>query len=178
MRALTRVFSKIDNLPHGFQIGGTVVAAAALFFFSWYFATQGWLEQAATALAFFLMQVTRMSAVSLKATTERSETFREFRRTAGFIDTLRAEYAEWERSHRTLAHCLLAIVYTGVFLAGRKIAATFMTLIASPLLAVAIGLAIAAVVISPPLFRALADTFKNHRDDEQADNEVGDREHP
>lgn len=155
MNPVLNVFRTVNNLPHIFQIAATVAIGGSLFFVSWWLSTQGWLEMGATALTFFVMQIIRMSGVSIAKRAPR-----EFSQTASTIDTARREFGDWIANNKVLANCLLAVLFTGIFLAGRLAASSVMTLIASPLLAVALGLAVTAVVISPVLFRALMDNFK------------------
>lgn len=155
MNPVLSVFKGVNNLPHIFQIVATVAIGASLFFVSWWLSTQGWLEMASTAVAFFIMQVIRMSGASMTKVLPR-----EMPKTASTIDTLRQEFGEWIANNRLAANMILAVIFTGLFLVGRLAASGVMTLIASPLLAVAIGLAVTAVVVSPVLFRAMLDTFK------------------
>lgn len=162
MNPVVNVFRSVNNLPHTFQIAATVAVGGSLFFVSWWLSKQGWLEMGATAMTFFVLQVIRMSGMSVA-----KKAPREFRQTASTIDTARQEFADWIANNKVLANCILAVIFTGLFLAGRVAASGVMTLIASPLLAIALGLAVTAVVISPVLVRAMLETFK--RDESQPD---------
>lgn len=144
-----------DRLPHGYQIVATAVGGAAVFTLCWYLSMQGLLDLAATAMSYFVVTFIRSSAVSLS-----KKAPAEFKQTASALDTARAEFAEWMTNRKLLSRLILAVLATVLFLAGRAIAATVMTMIASPWLALAIGLAVTAVVISPVLFKSLADSFK------------------
>lgn len=145
-----------DRLPHTFQIIATIFAGASIFTLCWYLSMKGLLDLAATGLCFFILQFLRSSGVSLA---RRAPS--EFTQTATMIDTARAEFAEWMSNRKLLSRIILAFLATVIFLVGRVISATVLTWIASPWLALALGLAVTAVVVSPVLFKALADSFKS-----------------
>ncbi|MDN5587299.1 MAG: hypothetical protein L0G69_12145 [Brevibacterium sp.] len=158
MNPVLNVFRTVNNLAHGWQVAATIFIGGSLFFVSWWLSVQGWLELGATALTFFVLQLIRMSGVSLAEKANKSAP--ELKQTATNIDTARREFRDWIAANTVLANCILAVLFTAVFLGGRVAASAVMTLIASPLLAAALGLAVTAVVISPVLVRAMLDTFK------------------
>lgn len=145
-----------DKLPHGFQIGATIALGAAVFVLCWYLSKQGALEIAATAMTYFVIQLGRMSGTSLA---KRAPA--EFKDTATIIDTARRDYATWVSNRKLLSHLILAAVATALFIACRFLASTVMTIIASPLLAIALGLGVTAFVISPVLFKGMVESFKD-----------------
>lgn len=151
-----------DRLPHVYQILATAVGGAAVFVLCWYLSMQGLLDLAATAMSYFVVAFIRSSSTSLA---KRAPS--EFKKTASMVDTARAEFDEWMTNRKLLSRLILAVVVTVMFLVGRAIAATVMTLIASPWLALAIGLAVTALVISPVLFKAMADSFKGKEKSQQ-----------
>lgn len=145
-----------DRLPHGFQIGATVALGAGIFVLCWYLSKEGMLEIAATAMTYFVIQLGRMSGTSLA---KRAPV--EFKDTATMIDTARRDYATWMSNRKLLSHFILAALATGLFITCRFLASTVMTIIASPLLAIALGLGVTAFVISPVLFKGVVDSFKD-----------------
>lgn len=160
MNPVLSVFKSVNNLAHGWQVAATVAVGGCIFCLSWWLSTQGWLEMGATALTFFGMQIVRMSGMSVAKRAPR-----EFAKTASTIDTARQEFGDWIANNRLLANCLLAVIFTGMFLAGRVAASGLMTLIASPLLAIALGLAVTAAVISPVLVKAVCEAFTRKEDE-------------
>lgn len=159
MNPVLNVFRSVNNLAHGWQVAATVAVGGSLFFVSWWLSVQGWLELGATALTFFVLQLTRMSGVSLAEKAQKSAP--QLKQTATNIDTARREFRDWVAANTILANTILAVLFTAVFLAGRVAASAVMTLIASPLLAAALGLAVTAAVISPVLVRSIFGSFKH-----------------
>lgn len=145
-----------DRLPHTFQIIATIFAGASIFTLCWYLSMKGLLDLAATGLCFFILQFLRSSGVPLARRAPA-----EFTQTATMLDTARAEFAEWMSNRKLLSRIILAFLATVIFLVGRMISAMVLTWIASPWLALALGLAVTAVVVSPVLFKALADSFRS-----------------
>lgn len=162
-----------DRLPHTFQIVATIFTGAAIFTLCWYLSMKGLLDLAATGLVFFLVTFIRSSGASLA---KRAPS--EFKQTASAIDTFRAEFATWMSNRKLLSRLILAFLATVVFLVGRFVSATVMTWIASPMLALALGLAVTAVVISPVLFKAVVDSFKSKTETQPQPGEGHTAEHP
>lgn len=144
-----------DKLPHGFQIGATVALGGAIFVLCWYLSNAGMLEIAATGLTYFIIQLVRLSGTGL---TKRVKG--DFKDTAKIVETVRNDYVKWVSKRKLLSHTILAALATVLFIGCRFLASTVMTIIASPLLAIALGLGITAFVISPVLFKGMFDSFK------------------
>lgn len=145
-----------DRLPHGFQIASTIAIGAGIFVLCWYLSNEGMLEIAATGMTYFIVQLGRMSGSSVAKRVPV-----EFKETGEFIDTARRNYATWVSNRKLLSHLILAVLATILFIGCRFLASTVMTIIASPLLAIALGLGVTAFVISPVLFKGMVDSFKD-----------------
>lgn len=144
-----------DRLPHVWQVIATLLAVASVFTFAWFISQSGWQELAATGVAFFAVTFLRQLGPSLAKRAPR-----EFRRTAGLLDTARSDFADWMANRKLLSLAIIAFLSTVAFLIGRFLASTVMTAIASPWLALAAGLALAAAVASPVLVKSIAESFK------------------
>lgn len=144
-----------DRLPHGWQLLATLLAVASAFTFCWYISQHGWVDIAASGVAFYAVTFLRMLGPNLAKRAPR-----EFRRTASILDTARGEFAEWMGNRKLLSLAIIALVSTVVFLIGRFVASTLMIAISSPWLALAVGLALAAAVASPVLVKSLVESFK------------------
>ena len=147
-----------DRLPHGWQVLATLLAGGAVFTLCWYLSQKGLLDIAATGLSFFIFTLIRQLGTSL---TSRAPS--EFAKSASMIDAFRADLAAWSANRKMLTHVLIAFGATLLFLAGRAIASTVMVLIASPWLALALGLMVAAAVASPVLVKGIADSIKTRK---------------
>ena len=71
---------------------------------------------------------------------------------------------------RALSLSIIALVSTIAFLIGRFVASTVMAAIASPWLALAVGLALAAAVASPVLVKSIAESFRKSSDEVEGGN--------
>lgn len=151
---LTRILPT-DRLPHGWQVAAVLLGVASIFTLCWYLSEKGLLDLAATGLSFFVVTLLRLLGPSLE-----SKAPAEFKTSAALIDQLRADYARWVGSRKISSQMLIAFVLTISFLIGRFIAATVLTAIASPWLALALGLMLAAVVASPVLVRGVIQAMK------------------
>lgn len=149
-----------DRLPHGWQVLATLLAVASAFTLCWWLTKLGLIDLAATAASFYALTLVRQIAPSLAA---RAPV--ELKATATLIDTARADLAAWMASRRLLSHAIIAAVVTVSYLALRAIASTTLHLIASPWLALAVGLAVAAAITSPVLVKNFADALTARRDD-------------
>lgn len=85
-----------DKLPHVWQVCSTLLAVASMFTLCWWLSKNGLLDLAATGISFFAVTFLRMVGPSLAKRAPR-----EFERTAGLLDTARADFAQW-MSHRKL----------------------------------------------------------------------------
>lgn len=158
MNPLLRVLPT-DRLSHGWQVLATLLAGASFFVLCWYLSKQGLLDLAATGLAFFVVSLVRQLGSVVT-----SRVPKEFVKSASMVAQLRADLSEWMANRKLLSHVLIALVATLVFLLIRSVAATLMGWIASPWLALAIGLAIAAAVASPVLVKSLGDSLRSPTD--------------
>lgn len=144
-----------DKLPHGWQVLATLFAVASVFTLCWYLSQKGLLDLAATGLSFFIMTLSRHLAPSFS---QRAPN--EFKATATLLDQARADFDKWMKSRKLLSLVVISFAYTVLFLIVRYTASLFMAFIASPWLALAIGLALAACVASPVLVREVTSGFK------------------
>lgn len=143
-----------DRLPHGFQVLATVLLTGALFAIGWALSEAGLLDLAATGLAFFVVTFARQMGVGLS-----SRAPKEFAGSAKIIDQIRADWTAWIAHRTVLSRALIATVMTVGFLLLRAAITGLLTVIASPWVALAAGLAISAAVASPVLMRALIETI-------------------
>lgn len=139
-----------DRLPHIWQVLATLLVVASAFTMCWYLSQKGLLDLAATGVAFYTVTLMRALGPSLS---RRAPT--ELKRTAGLIDVAREDFAAWMANRKLLSLALIAAVTTVAFLVFRYIASAVMTMIASPWLALAVGLAVAAAVASPVLVKGV-----------------------
>src|SRR5690625_7716646 len=72
---------------------------------------------------------------------------REFDGSANLIRQLQADFARWIATRSVVAHALIAMAYTAAFLLSRAALSAILTVIASPWVALAVGLALAAAEI-------------------------------
>lgn len=142
-----------DRLPHGWQVLATLLAGASIFTLCWYLSQRGLLDLAATGISFYLVTFVRSLGGALTARAPK-----EFKRSASLIDTMRSDWDTWMANRRLLSLALIAGVATTFFMIGRSVASVILVAIASPWLALAIGLAITAAVASPYLVKSLART--------------------
>lgn len=154
-----------DRLPHFWQVLATLLAVASVFTVCWWLSQQGLVDVCATGLSFFVVSLTRMMGPSLAKRAPR-----EFRRTAGLLDTVRADFAEYMANRKLVSLAIIAMASTIFFLLGRFIASTVMTAIASPFLALAVGLALAAGVASPVLVKSIAESFRKVSHETEGDD--------
>lgn len=148
-----------DKLPHIWQVLATVLVGASVFVLCWYLSQKGLLDLAATALSFYAVTFLRQLGPSL---TKKAP--QEFRRTVGLIDTVREDLGAWMANRKVLSLALIALVATIVFLVFRYIASVVMVAIASPWLALAAGLAVAAAVASPVMVKGIFSTLSGRSD--------------
>lgn len=137
-----------DKLPHGWQVLATLFAVASVFTLCWWLSQKGLLDLAATGVSYFAMTLGRQLAPSLS---QRAPA--DFKKTAGLIDQARADFQDWIAHRRLLSLVILCFGYTVIFLIVRYTASLIMGFIASPWLALAVGLGLASFVASPVLIR-------------------------
>lgn len=154
MNPLLKSALPTDRLPHVWQVLATLFAVASTFVLCWYLSQKGLLDLAATGVSFYAVTFLRQLGPSLTRKAPR-----EFKRTAGLIDTLREDFTEWMSNRKLLSLALIALVATIAFLTFRYIASVIMVAIASPWLALAVGLALAAAVASPVLVKGLVGSM-------------------
>lgn len=162
-----------SHLAHGWSVAAAILAGGAIFVFAWYLSQNGLLDIMATFLSMFIVSLIRQLSPGLVATAPA-----EWKRTAGLIATMRADWLLWLERRRLLSHVLLAAGYGVLFVCGRGIMIVLLNFVASPLIAIAIGLASSAMLASPILFKALFDTVagrlgrRSHRTDAEEDDDA------
>lgn len=143
-----------DRLPHGWQVAATLLLTGALFALGWALSQAGLLDIAATGLAFFGVALARQMRVGF---TTRAP--REFSGSARMLDQIRSDFQTWLSGRTLLSHALIAAAHTTAFLLLRSAISAVLSVIASPWVALAVGLAAAAAVASPFLVSAVIDTL-------------------
>lgn len=163
MNPLVKSILPTDRLPHIWQVLATLLAVASIFTLCWWLSQKGLLDLAATGASFYVVTFMRQLGPSLA-----KKAPREFEKTAGLIDTARRDMAEWMANRKLLSLAVIASVMTISFLVMRYIASVALQMIASPWLALAIGLALAAAVASPVMVKGIVGTLgRNGRSEEE-----------
>lgn len=155
---------------HKWQVAAVILLGGAIFALGWALSQSGLLEIAATGLAFFATAFAR----SMWATSSWAP--KEFAKSAGLISQLRADWNQWISTRGTLAKALMALAMTLFFMVIRAVVSVALQVIASPWIALAIGLAGAAVIASPTLIRGAITAFRGRRGGEQVPGEVIDND--
>ena len=163
-----------DRLPHGWQVLATVLLTGALFALGWALSEAGLLDLAATGLAFWALAFARQMGLDLGRRAPK-----EFSGTAQIITQMRADWTAFLRHRTILSRALIATAMTIGFLMLRAAITGLLTVIASPWIALAVGLAAAAAVASPFLVRALMETIAggSGRADVETEGEASTDEH-
>lgn len=143
-----------DRLPHGWQVAASVLLVGALFSLAWALSEAGLLDLAATGLAFWALAFARQMGLDLSRRAPK-----EFSGTAQIISQMRADWTAFLRHRTILSRAVIATAMTVGFLMLRAAITGLLTVIASPWIALAAGLALAAAVASPFLVRALMETI-------------------
>lgn len=154
MNPLLRDALPTDRLPHVWQVLATLLMVASVFTLCWYLTQKGLLDLAATGVSFYAVTFLRQLGPSL---TKKAPD--EFKRSAGMIDAFREDLGVWMGNRKLLSLALIAAVATLAFLILRYIASVLMVMIASPWLALAVGLALAAGVASPVLVKGIVSSM-------------------
>lgn len=146
------VFRASQGASHIWHVLGTVLLVGAVFSLAWALSAAGMLDLAATGVAYFVVTLARQMGVGLTTAAPR-----EFAGSAQLISQLQTDFARWLSTRSMIAHALIAMGYTIAFLLARAALSAILTVIASPWVALAAGLALAAAVASPSLIRSLFD---------------------
>lgn len=149
---LPTIINRSAGASHIWHVAGTVLLVGAIVSAAWALSQAGMLDLAATGLSFFLVTLMRQLGVGLATVAPR-----EFDGSANLIRQLRADFARWIATRSVVAHALIAMAYTAAFLLSRAALSAILTVIASPWVALAVGLALAAAVASPSLISSLID---------------------
>lgn len=144
-----------DKLPHGWQVLATLFAVASVFTLCWWLSQKGLLDLASTGVSFYAMTLARNLAPNVS---DRAP--KEFAGTAQLIDQARTDFQTWVNNRKVLSIAIISFVFTVVFLIIRYTTSLIMGFIASPWLALAVGLALAACVASPVLVREIVGGLK------------------
>ncbi|WP_209372088.1 hypothetical protein [Brevibacterium renqingii] len=146
------VFNRSAGATHVAHVVGTCFLVGGLFIFAWYLSSSGMLEVAATGLAYFAVTFARQMGVGLSSVAPI-----EFEGSVNAIRQIQADFTRWLANRSAVAHALVAVAYTAAFLLARMVLSNFLTAVANPLLAGAVGLVAAAAVASPSLIHSLID---------------------
>lgn len=163
------VFSRSAGASHIWHVLGTILLVGAVFSLAWALSAAGLLDIAATGLAFFTVTFMRQMGVGLS-----THAPREFEGSANLLRQVQADFQRWLASRSVISHALLAVAYTVVFLLCRAALTAILTVIASPWVALAAGLALAAAVASPSLIRSLTEAVgtRSRRSETTSEPEV------
>lgn len=142
-----------DKISHGWNVLGTLLLGGALFAAAWGLSQAGQLDMAATGLSFFVMTMVRFTGPSLMKRAP------EFAGTSALVNQARSDLANWLASRRLLSQCLIALALTLGFLAVRAVAAWALGIVASPWLALALGLGVAAIVAAPTILKVIGNNL-------------------
>lgn len=148
-----------DRLPHAWTVAGTVLMGGAVTMAAWWMSTSGLAELAATGLAFWLLTLVRMLSPGLQRLAPG-----EMQDSARILDTIRRDLAAWTGTRSILSQAILAAAMTALFLILRGIARWALEALSSPILAGALGLAVAALEAAPHLARAIGEAAVARRD--------------
>ncbi|SMX86169.1 hypothetical protein [Brevibacterium aurantiacum] len=162
------VFNRSAGASHAWHVGATCLLVGAIFSLAWALSRAGMLDLAATGLAFFVTALARQMGIGLSTAAPR-----EFEGSANLLRQLQADFARWLSTRSVIAHALIALGYTIAFLLARAALSGIMTVIASPWVALAAGLALAAAVASPSLVRSLAEAAGGRSQREESVGERG-----
>lgn len=157
-----------ESGAHKWQVAAVILMSGALFALGWALSRSGMLEIAATGLSFFATMFARSMWSSM------SWTPREFMKSAGMIAQLRSDWNEWISTRGTLAKALMALAITLLFMSIRACVSVALQAIASPWIALAIGLAGAAVIASPSLIAWATAAFRSRHGGVPVQGEVVD----
>lgn len=161
------IFNRSAGASHVWHVGATCLLVGAVFSLAWALSRAGMLDLAATGVAFFVTAFARQMGIGLSTAAPR-----EFERSTNLLRQLQADFARWLSTRSVIAHALIALGYTIAFLLARAALSGMLTVIASPWVALAAGLALAAAVASPSLIRSLAEAVGARR---QADDSADER---
>lgn len=153
------------TLSHSYQVIAVLLLTASVWVLCWYLASLDLIDLAATGFAFLALQLVRQIGGSLA-----SRAPKELRPTATLLDQARIDFQEWSKSRTLVTQFGIALAVTIVWLLGRFLAATVMHAIASPWLALSVGLGIAACVCSPVLIRGIVDQFNRAKPTDAAES--------
>ena len=142
-----------DKISHGWNVLGTLLLGGALFAAAWGLSQAGQLDMAATGLSFFVMTMLRFTGPSLMKRAP------EFAGTSALVNQARADLSSWLESRRLLSLCLISLALTLGFLVVRAAAAWALGIIASPWLALALGLGVAAIVAAPTIIKVISNNL-------------------
>lgn len=158
MNALASLILPTDKLSHTWTVAGTILMGGAVTLTAWWMSTSGLAELAATAVAFWILTLVRMLSPGLQRLAPG-----EMKASAGLIDTLRRDISAWMGSRSILSQAIIAALLTAAFLVLRAGARWVLTALSSPILAGAVGLAVAALVAAPHLARAVGEAATQRR---------------
>lgn len=167
MSALASLVLPTDRLSHAWTVAGTVLMGGAVTMAAWWMSTSGLAELAATGLAFWLLTLVRMLSPGLQRLAPD-----EMQDSARMLDVLRRDLAAWMGTRSILSQAILAALLTAAFLVLRGIARWALEALSSPILAGALGLAVAALVAAPHLARAIGEAAVARRDAAEADTDT------
>lgn len=146
------VFNRSAGASHAWHVGATCLLVGAIFSLAWALSQAGMLDLAATGVAFFVTTFARQMGIGLTTAAPR-----EFEGSANLLRQLQADFSRWLSTRSLIAHALIALGYTVAFLLARAALSGILTVIASPWVALAAGLALAAAVASPSLIRSVIE---------------------
>ena len=159
---LPAVINRSAGASHIWHVAGTILLVGALFSLAWALSRAGMLDLAATGSAFFIVTLMRQLGVGLATVAPR-----EFEGSANLVRQLQSDFARWIATRSVVAHALIAMAYTAAFLLSRAALSAILTVIASPWVALAVGLALAAAVASPSLISSLIDVAGRRAESEE-----------
>lgn len=150
-----------DRLPHGWQVAATIFAIGGAFSIAWGLSVAGQLDLAASGLSFFVMTLLPRLGWAGRVT--------EFRGTLDIVRQMREDWSAYMGRRGVLAHVVVALALTLVWLILRVVTVALLHVITTPWTALGAGLLLAAVVASPVLAGAVMAPLRGAKEESKDD---------
>lgn len=147
--------TQINQLPHGYQILGTLLLGGGVTAAGYGLSQLGLLDLAATFITCFMLTFFRL----VFDFTKRPKADADFAKTRAGISAFVEEFDSFMKSRAILGKAIIATGYAMIFLAARWVVILLIGLMANVWIAVAVGLVLASVIASPILWRAMSGSI-------------------
>ena len=156
------ILALTDRLPHGWQVLATILAVGGLFSIAWGLSIAGQLDLAASGLSFFVMTLLPRLGWAGRVS--------EFSGTLEIIRQMRSDWDRYMGRRGVLAHVVVALGLTIVWLVLRVITTWVLHIVTTPWTALGAGLLLAAVVASPLLIQAVTAPIRAQKGGDAGDD--------